>query len=296
MTARETWLSVVIAAQTDGVVAQRCLHAWMRQAREDVEILVVGPAAETLVQLVDHRPLPRACPAPPGALVPELWSIGIQEARGELVALSIDACAPGSHWVSRCRALTSASGDSGLGGPILPAPGAAGRDLAAYLVRYSSSLTQGDGPCLEIAGDNAVYRRWALEQYWRERSGGFWETLFHRELRAHGETLSFDSKLRSTFEECDDAWSFARLRFRHGRHFGSTRQLGTARRILASLAGPLIALTLLLRIRRRLVEARPDLLPKSRRALPWVLFFLSAWVLGECSGYALPRESSAKTR
>jgi hypothetical protein len=42
---------------------------------------------------------------------------------------------------------------------------------------------------------------------------------------------------------------------------------------------------LVLRIGRRVAQQRPDLLGQYLAALPWLMFFMSGWSLGELSGY-----------
>lgn len=287
---RDLELSIVVAARTWSAAAADCLRTLEAQRRgRGVEILMVlgAGAGEAAARTAAREAV--ILRGGPGMLVPDLWALGLARGRGRLAALTVAECVPASDWVETLLAAAAEYPEAaGLGGPILPPLGGSGREWAAYLVRYSAYLGVAEGSAEEIPGDNAVYRGRDLERSWRARERGFWETLFHRELRRDGREIVFLPRLRVRLAFAPPTATFAALRFRHGRQFGSTRDLGSAlRRLLAALAGPLLVPLLLLRIRRRLHAARPEWRGRFLLALPWLLVFLAAWSLGEASGYLL---------
>ncbi|MGH9548739.1 MAG: hypothetical protein ACRD3W_05155 [Terriglobales bacterium] len=138
----------------------------------------------------------------------------------------------------------------------------------------------------DVPGDNAAYRKDALDRCWQNRDNGFWETLFHHELRNNGEQLYMIPDVQVRLGHTDNAWDYFNVRYQHGFHYGSTRP-GTrgVTRILRVLAAPALLPYLVLRIGRRVAQRRPDWLLQYAIALPWLLFFTLGWSLGETAGY-----------
>ncbi len=285
----DTELTVVIAALHPSTALRDGLRSFRAQLEDRrVQIVVAAPAPwEGQDDPVGLVPGAEQIFGEAGMLVPHLWGLGIERARGRLVALSIGRCVPSSDWADTLFRLADEHPEAaGYGGPIAPPVGGSARNWAAYLIRYSAYLGQAGGSCEEIPGDNAVYRRRDLERYWTDRSDGFWETLFHRRLRQRGRKLLFEPRFQVRLASTEPTLSFALLRLRHGRHFGSTRPLSSRLlRPLAALAAPGLTVLLLVRIRRRLIEVRPEWLPHFYRAIPWLLLYLGAWSLGEALGY-----------
>jgi hypothetical protein len=92
----------------------------------------------------------------------------------------------------------------------------------------------------------------------------------------------------------DSARDYFRIRFQHGRHYGSTRpDTGALSRILRVIAAPILMPYLVLRIGKRVAQQRPDFLPRYVAALPWLIYFMSGWSLGEIDGYLRPQSHAA---
>ena len=142
---------------------------------------------------------------------------------------------------------------------------------------------------MEIAGDNAAYRKSALAGCEYARSG-FWENLVHRDLRARGWKLSLAADMRVRLGTCPSAWMFCRERYLHGRYFGSTRPgRSLLTRLVRILTAPALAPFLVLRIGSRIAMHRRDWLAKYIVTLPWLVFFVCSWSAGETIGYMQPR-------
>ncbi|MFN8388493.1 MAG: hypothetical protein U0X92_19040 [Anaerolineales bacterium] len=79
---------------------------------------------------------------------------------------------------------------------------------------------------------------------------------------------------------------FFRQRFLHGRSFGAERVARTTatRRIFYILASPLIPLILLARVTRNVLKYSSHSV-KLFLSLPWLLFYVTGWALGELTGY-----------
>jgi hypothetical protein len=127
-----------------------------------------------------------------GPLVPQLWSQGLDVARGRHVAFTIANCEVSEEWA---KSLLEGfkDGAAGVGGPLECAADLTPIDRAIYYLRYSAfvparvktGIVAGD-----LAGDNAAYLATALQRHRDALSNGFWEVPFHRALRTDGGQLA----------------------------------------------------------------------------------------------------------
>jgi hypothetical protein len=212
-------------------------------------------------------------------VVPVLWKAGIDAATGDVLALTIAQCVPEVGWLP---ALVSALApdSAAAGGPIVlrsRRPSV----VAAYHLRYSPyRLPFGRHEVRDVPGDNAIYRRAAIDavaETWRD---GFWENEVNVALRARGEPLVLDPRPVTALRTVGGAATFCRQRFRHGCAYGAWRGASGAGRWRAALA-PVVPVVMLGRIVRRLAPAdRASFV----RALPWLALYLAAWTAGETAG------------
>lgn len=287
-------LSIVIGVQDAESTVEACLKALLSQRHEQaVEILVVDgsfdSSVKTLLQQFSGTVLVQGQPTD---LIPQLWGVGILAATAPLVALLSAHCIPGEDWIANILETASAQPKFvGFGGAIAPPNCNSRCDWAVYFCRYSAFMPPVErGEIAEIAGDNAIYRKVALDRYWPQPETGFWETLFHHALRSQGEQLYLSDHLEVRLGAAKDAAGFFKARFRHGYHYGSTRpQTSFLGRLVRVLASPVLLPFLASRIALRVAQHRPDWLWQYLIALPWLLFFLTAWSLGEMSGYLRPK-------
>lgn len=294
MTPAHPDLSVVIGARQARRTIADCLRAITAQARDlRVEIIVADASTDGTAEIVARQfPQVILVRGTAGALVPRLWGLAIAGARAPLIAVTTAQCIPAEDWLAAILREAAAHPEcAGFGGPIDAPCGSAALDWALYFARYAAFMPPvGGGRSREIAGDNAAYRRAALEWAWTERGRGFWETLVHHHLRARGEPLYLSPAVRVRAGPAGDAWDVARARFLHGRHFGSTRPAtSTAGRVVRALTAPALPPLLLFRIGRRVADHRPDWWCHYLRALPWLFLLLGAWSAGEVGGYLSPR-------
>ena len=274
-------VSVVVACNGAPGALERCLDAVAPQLAGSE--LVVCSAAEQPEAL--RRRYPNAVwVVRDDALVPVLWRDGIARARGELVALTISPMIPRHDWLEALRAAL-ADADA-IGGAIEPAAGLRAADRAECWSRYARDMLPFTAaPSLDLAGDNAGYRRarlLAVEESWRE---GFWEPEVHAALAARGDRLRHEPSVVVEMGRSAGAAAFCRQRLAHGREFGRTRggRSGAGAnlaRIALSVVVPFVL------VARTVQEAsrrgrRRSLLP----VLPHVLLFDAAWAAGEALGH-----------
>jgi hypothetical protein len=281
-------LSVVIGA----VDAERSIHGCLASVVEacrgiDTQVIVAVSSGDKTAAIAGADfPDAQIIDMPAGTLVPHLWSEGIARARGEKIALITGHCEVDPRWA---RELTAAidAGAAGAGGPIALASDATRLDSAIYFIRYSAFFpltVAGDIPVREIAGDNAMYAKDALEAHANSFNDGFWEIEFHELLRADGKHLVMSESAPVVFGRSFTLPVIGTHRLMHGRHFSAWRARSRRAYALRIILGGLLVPFLLFartaakvwRVkghRRRFVDASP-------------LVFLLAWcwAIGEILG------------
>lgn len=287
-------ISIVIGAQNACNTITLCLQALLQQVQTYlVEIIVVDGSTDCTADLVSAQfSQVILIRSPDQRLVPQLWGIGIQRARAPIVAITTAHCIPSEHWItSILNAVNTQPQYAGYGGAILPPGNGSPKDWAVYFSRYSAFMPPiAPGTAAEIAGDNAAYRKTALDQCWKQPEQGFWETLFHHELRQQSEMLYLSSTIEVRLGNRNHFWHFFQARLRHGYHYGSTRpETSGLGRLVRIVAAPVLMPFLVLRIGLRVAKQRPDWIPIYVLALPWLVMFLSAWSIGEVRGYLRPQ-------
>ena len=220
-----------------------------------------------------------------GELVPSLWARGIARSKGRIVALTLGSMTPDPGWGRAMREALSAD-LAGVGGAIEPEPAMRRLDWAIHLCRYSSYLLPfPDKDVKDLPGDNAVYRREAIEPLRETWKNGFWETEVDAALLAGGRRLRVTPRMVVHQGRSADFSAFCRNRFRHGIASGRhrARLFALPGRLLRALFFPAAAAAMLLRIRRRSEERGRA--AGFRRGLPYLAVFLLVWSLGEAIGY-----------
>lgn len=281
----EPQLSVVLACPPGGDGPDGALDALRSGTRGvETEVLVTHPGDRRPRLSVAEGERVRRVEGPPGALVPELWGLGLRSSRGDAVAFTTSHVRVGDGWAG---ALLDAleGGAAGAGGPIRLARGAGLLARAVHLLRYSDFAgDRSPGAVEEVAGDNAAYRREPLERIGAAGGDGFWDVEVHRRLRACGEDLVWVPGAAVRMEETETLGAFMRQRFSHGRRFGRhrSRDLGTP--VWRSLAAaPLVPAVMAGRALQRTGGRRGGWI-RWLPAVPHLLVTASAWAAGEAFG------------
>ena len=287
-TPRPLSLSVVVAAHRLGDAVAECVDTLGPQClASGAECLLVVTGRRPSRSLIEQvTPAVRVIDVGHDALTPMLWTYGIRESRGAVVALTTADCMPRSDWVER---IATAPWDeiAALGGSFELADGAPARSAAIFYQRYSAYLSDQSRRWVDdVAADNAAYRRDCLDQCAETWAAGFWEPDVHRELRGRGQRLLFDPALSVSYRHRGRVREMARQRYLHGWWFGGRRVTGAAARtrLLRVASTPAVPFVLLGRILRRLA-AHPRLSVRLIPALPLLWFYVLCWSCGELRGY-----------
>jgi hypothetical protein len=278
-------LSIVVAAwlKADGLAA--CLDALHRQAGETCEVIVAAgfPRPDSIPRVLNQTWLDAGA----DLLIPQLWSRGISVARGDVVALTTSRFLPARGWTTAIRDSHARLDSFGVGGPVDPPRGGRAVDWATFFLRYSNYLhLDTERAVHEIAGDNASYKRSAIDAHRDVISDGFWEPDFHRVAMAAGGTLTFTPDMRVTQQGSFPVAVFVGQRLHHGRQFGFSRVdgKGVTVRLLRAASGVLVPLVLMAKVVGRVARSRRDYGP-FLWAFPLLWLFVLAWSTGEMWGY-----------
>jgi glycosyltransferase involved in cell wall biosynthesis len=279
-------LSVVIAAWPNTRGLSSCLESLAAQRDDQVEVLVATSASadtklEQRFNWVDWLY------APQRLWIPHLWSLGISKACGRIVAITTAHFVPDDDWIAQIRLAHARLDAAGIGGPIDPPRRGGPVEWATYYLRYSNYCNyRREQTVPEIAGDNASYKRDALQAHHDVIREGFWEPDFHRLLFGDGRTLAFVPEIRVRLATSFGFKQFCSQRLHHGRQFGAARLrgAGAAVRLTRIVSSPLIPGVLLAKIVGRVMRSGRDVVPFVL-SLPVLAAFILAWTAGELWGY-----------
>lgn len=276
-------VSVVIVRFAGGDALATMLPAVRRElnGRIDAEILVAdeepGNPAEGTRLIV----LPR------GSGPSRLRAAAVAAAKGKVVIVTEDHCIPRPGWL---RAIEEGheAGHPVIGGPITPAEGLGGIDLAASLLAYGRYGTVAEGPSPSLSDCNVSYERSVLdatESVWRE---AFVESDLHAALSVRGIGLWMAAGAGVTQARRVDLATAVQEQRVHGEEYaaGRAQRMTAGRRRLMRHATVLLPVLLTVR-----TAASRGTVPWRRvlGALPGVLRLAAAWAQGERRGYAQPR-------
>lgn len=283
---RDDAIAVVIAAWPDLNGLVECLESLASQQDAATEILVVS--RECLPMEIRNRfSWIHWLQGLPGMLVPHLWSVGVNQARGKIVVITTARFVPARDWLKNISEAHQRLASAGIGGAIDPPRRGTSSEWAIYFLRYSAYLKYTQEQIVdEIAGENASYKRESLAAHGEAIADGFWEPDFHRLVRAEGKTLRFVPAIRVTQGAAFSIRCFCTQRFQHGWQFGRMRVRGSSApvRIARIATSPLIPAVLLAKIVGRVLVSR-RYFGQLLLSLPLLFVFVVAWTLGEIFGY-----------
>lgn len=297
----ERHVSIVITVVSGGAALRRCLESIAVQTDPSVtEIIVpydrctanVGELAVDFPQarfhFYDDLGLASSSTIPSRAhrLFDRRRAVGLQLARGRIIAMTEDHAVPADDWVRQILAAHEQP-YAAIGGTI---ENAVDRPLnwALYYCdfgRYGGPLTRGEA---EYVSDvNVSYKRKALiaiHESWCEH---YHETTTHWALRSRGEILYLDPRLVVYQHRPATSWRQAyRERIEWGRVFAETRVAAVSfrRRLIYAVSTPALPALLLWRAWRHMRRQRLAL-RRIIQTLPVVGLLLTGWALGELIGY-----------
>ena len=280
-------LSIIVASKNGRQTIEDCLLSIEKQKENSVEIIVVDQSNDGTPQFVENRfPDVRLIKYSRPALIPELWSAGIAASSGQIIAITIAQFIPADNWVSSIVESLQPP-YSAVGGAIENSDTASLCDWALYFCRYSNyMLPFVKREVNDMAGDNAAYKREALEPYKDIFKKGFWENLVNAAMVKEGLRILLTPDIVAVHKKSFGVIPFSIQRFSHGYHYGKDRLLNLMiiKRFVYILISPLIPLVHFIRILQRVLQRNRHKV-KLAFSLPILFLFIMCWSVGEFCGY-----------
>lgn len=282
-------MTVVVASFRGLDLLAQCLHSLRPQcATLGAELVLARPSGAPQAALEQVAKGCRVVVAPPGATLPEIRGAGLAQASGEWVALTEDHCVAEPGWLDAL--LSARSSDvQVLGGSMGNARRERGTDCGAFFAEYgffgaTGASARPEAPP-QITEANAAYHRSVVPLVAEWAGRGAWENVIHDRLHAAGHGFRLVPAARVRQNLTYRLGEFCRDRFAHGRAYAATRAAGLAgwKRLALLATTPALPFVLAGRAIRSADPAERRYLP---RGLVAMLVFLSAWSLGEATGYA----------
>jgi hypothetical protein len=253
----------------------------------EMEIVVVDNSTDGTAEVIRTRfPEIKLIVERPSALIPELWTVGIRQTTGTIIAITTAHCIPERDWLFQILKAHEVPVPA-VGGAIENDKSARVLDWAIYFCRYSPyMLPFSQGAVPEIAGDNASYKRPYLDRFRHFWQDGFWEPAVHAELKKAGFRLLLVPSIIIRHKRSFGFSAFMKQRFHHGMKFGRERasRFSVTKRAAYILLSPVIPFLSLIRITSQVVS-KQRYIAQLLLSFPLLGLFLLAWTLGEVMGY-----------
>lgn len=276
-------LTVVVAATASAEAAARTVASLGHDGPEGVEEILVVAAADRI---------PRPIPTPPGAVwltapagsdVPRLRRVGLDAARGGVVAFTEDSCALAAGWAGSWLAAFADPRVQAATGPVVPAMGDRPIDWAVFFCEYAPFLPGPGVTSVRLAGNNFALRRHLAERLdplgVHESEASLAVSGRPGATASVGAAWAGHTRRYSPFESIRD-----RLRFGHGYGRRRASALPGPARLAGFFIGPAVFVVQAARLGGNVARRRRWSGPFPEH-LPLTLGLVTAWSVGEWLGW-----------
>lgn len=282
-------VSVVIASVVGPPFIDDCIASVFAQKNApNFEVIVVDcRGADNVARLSRRFPKARFVQVGKRETVPQLRRIGVEQSRGEVIALIEEHCLAAENWLANMSAAFSPTYVA-VGGPVDFRDDGRLRDWITYFIEYNSYLPPWpNGDTLNVGSANAAYRKRTLESNLALLSDGYWEATLHPKLLGEGAKFGSVPGMIAYHRGPFGYIYYLRQRYLFSRAFAGARRktLSPAKRAAYLLAAPAIPFLLLARIGSRVFDKKCHA-DKFVLSLPLLLPALTSYVVGEWVGYA----------
>lgn len=290
LTANRLDLSVVVPAVNGRGSLLECLEALAASSAADlvIEVLVVDRCRATVPPLPwqGHGQVV-VIEVADTTSIPKMRELAMRRATAGAIAVIEDHVLVPRDW-ARQMVDALAEGADVVGGSVENGATERTTDWAAFLCEYSQLLPPlPEGPVDTLAGNNVVYRRAVLEEYWAAVSAGRWEDHLHTAMRRNGVALMCRPGICVRHKMHYRVHEYIAQRFLYSRAHAGLRgaAMSAPRRLGFAIAALGLPGALLVRIIRRVIAAG-GLGNELVRSLPLIIIFVCAWAGGEVIGFA----------
>jgi glycosyltransferase involved in cell wall biosynthesis len=284
-------ISIVVASKVGSPFIDQCLNSLASEAGEfKAEVIVVAAGEPSYAERIAATfPWTKVIHAADLSKVPALRRRGVDEAKGEIIAIIEEHCSAAPNWLHRALAGHLMGRYGAVGGPIVDYNYSRLRDWVVYFLEYNGALPPyPKGETFDLNDANIAYRRDILISHRDLLDDGYWPMTMHPTLIAKEiKLLSLPDMIvyhRGPF----NFGYYLHQRYLFSRAFAGVRaEKQSAVRRAAYLAGaPLIPIVLLGRIAGRVIQKRCRI-GKFVATLPLMIPALIVFVAGEWVGYLL---------
>ena len=221
------FISVVIASVNGTPYIVECLeHLTSQQGDIPYEVLVMDccdeetraairerfPQPEVVLVEIDGRPS-----------IPKLRAIGMDRAKGRMVAILEDHCNVPPDWFTAIKRAHE-EGHQAIGGAV--ENGATDRliDWAVFFTEYASFMRPVQtGTVAYIAGSSAIYDKQAIDRVEPEHYEECWEYWMHQRMKEQGVEFHCADDLWVSHKKNFGFWYFMSQRYHYSRSFAGAR-------------------------------------------------------------------------
>jgi hypothetical protein len=280
-------LSVIIASVNGWEVLGPTLQSLdALPERPKMQVIVVDAAGSaTRERLAAHQPAVELIPAVGRLSIPRLRYLGIQKARGAIVAILEDHGAVDPRWAAEIlKAHREPWG--AVGGPV--ENGRSGLvNWAAYFCEYARYMAPIDeGAASDLPGNNIAYKKPHLLRHALVLDEGRWESWINERLRADGVPLAATNRAIVRHIKPFSLGDFLIQRFHFARSFAGMRRAdqSPAKRLVFGLGSAVLPVLLLVRVGRTVLRKRRNL-GWFVLSVPMLVLFFTVGAVGEMLGY-----------
>jgi glycosyltransferase involved in cell wall biosynthesis len=292
-------ISVIIASKVGSPFVEQCLDSLQKEAAQlQAEVIVIAAGHSSYAERIAAAfPWTKVIHTPDLSKIPAMRRRGVEEARGEIVAIIEEHCSAAPDWLHRAIAAHSRGQHGAVGGPIVDYNYRRLRDWVVYFLEYNGALPPyPNGETFDLNDANIAYRRDILIAHHNLLDDGYWPMTMHPALLARGIKLLAVPDMIVHHRGPFNFGYYLRQRYLFSRAFAGVRARTQSNiRRAAYLAGaPLIPFVLLARIAGRVIQKRCRV-GKFLATVPLMIPALFAFVAGEWVGYLLgPGEALSK--
>jgi glycosyltransferase involved in cell wall biosynthesis len=289
MERRMLQISVVIASIVGAPFIDDCLASIEKDAKElGAEVIVVACGTEDYARRIEGKfPWVRVVHPSHRETVPELRAIGVEQAKGDIVAIIEEHCLAGSGWLHNVMKGLENPAYVAVGGPVVDHAYERLQDWVVYFCEYNGYLPPWtDGESHDLNGANIAYRRQVLLDHKDRLKQGYWEVALHPLLLKEGQKLRALSTMVVYHRGPFPFGYYLRQRYWFSRAFAGarTKALPASRRLAYLVASPLVPIILLARMATRVWQKHCHV-DKFALSLPLLIPALAVYAAGEWVGY-----------
>lgn len=283
-------MSVVIASKVGSPFIDDCLMSLKQQVESSkTEVIVIAcGTGENAERLLRKFPWVRVIHHAEWSTIPYLRCLGVDDAKGDLVAIIEEHCLAAPNWLDKALEAYGNGRAGVIGGPVADYSYKRLRDWVVYFCEYNLFMPPwSEGEKHNLGGANIAYSRALLLKNRNLLAGGYWEAGLHASLAAQGVKFETVPAMIVYHRGPFKYGYYLKQRYWFSRAFAGTRSqnLRRSRKLMYFAFAPLVPFLLLGRMTKQVLYRRCHI-AKFLMCLPLLVPVLVVYVTGELVGYA----------